>query len=81
MQSSGGRRKLRPLDDYSENLVNGSFSYGDKIDLRALDEIVGMCQLWIRAHTTHHQFFFEMEAGPPLGRVHPAWLGAQVVHI
>lgn len=76
IQSSNGRRKLRPIDDYSENLVNGSFSYGDKLDLRALDEIIAICRFWIRAHTSQHQFFLDMEVGPPLvGRVHPAWKG------
>ncbi|CAE7434029.1 SLC24A2 [Symbiodinium sp. CCMP2592] len=77
IQSSGGKRKLRPIDDYSENLVNGSFSYGDKLDLRALDEIIAICRFWIRAHTTEHQFFLDMASGPPLvGRVHPAWAGS-----
>ena len=57
-----------------KNLVNGSFCFGDKLDLRALDEIIAICRFWIRAHTSRHQFFLDMEVGPPLvGRVHPAW--------
>ena len=39
-QSSGEVRKLRPIDDYAENRVNASFSYLDKLDLRAMDQIV-----------------------------------------
>ncbi|CAE7816597.1 SLC24A2 [Symbiodinium sp. CCMP2592] len=75
VQSSAGKRKLRPIDDFSENLVNGSFSYADKIDLRALDEIIAICRCWTQACTSEHQFFFAMPDGPPLvGRVHPLWI-------
>ncbi|CAE7251922.1 unnamed protein product [Symbiodinium sp. CCMP2592] len=75
VQSSAGKRKLRPIDDFSENLVNGSFSYADKIDLRALDEIIAICRCWTQACTSEHQFFFAMPEGPPLvGRVHPLWV-------
>ena len=43
-QSSGEKMKLRPIDDYAENRVNGAFGYADKLDLRTLDQIV-----WIGA--------------------------------
>ena len=39
-QSSGDVVKLRPIDNYAENRVNSAFSYLDKLDLRALDQVV-----------------------------------------
>ena len=41
-QSSGTKIKLRPIDDYSENRVNGAFAYSDKLELKALDQIIWM---------------------------------------
>ena len=46
-QSSGTKIKLRPIDDYSENRVNGAFAYSDKLELKALDQII-----WMAAATT-----------------------------
>ncbi len=39
-QSPGDTTKLRPIDGYSECKVNQAFGYCDKIDLRAMDELV-----------------------------------------
>lgn len=39
-QNSGDKVKLRPIDDYAENKVNGAFGYADKLDLRTLDQII-----------------------------------------
>ena len=38
-QSSGDKVKLRPIDDYAENRVNGAYAYSDKLELRTLDHI------------------------------------------
>ena len=38
VQSSQGKRKLRPIDDFSENKVNLAFGCSDKLDLFALDD-------------------------------------------
>ena len=45
-QSSGEGTKLRAIDDYSECKVNQAFGYADKIDLRALDELVWVLRAW-----------------------------------
>ena len=45
-QSSGDTTKLRPIDDYSECKVNQAFGYCDKIDLRAMDELVWILRAW-----------------------------------
>ena len=42
-QSSGDKVKLRPIDDYAENRVNGAFGYSDKLDLRTLDQVIWLC--------------------------------------
>ena len=39
-QSSGDKVKLRPIDDYAENRVNGAFAYSDKLELKTLDQII-----------------------------------------
>ena len=49
LQSSQGKMKLRPIDDFSENKVNLAFGCSDKLDLFALDEIVGVCRVWTAA--------------------------------
>ena len=49
LQSSQGKRKLRPIDDFSENRINMAFGCADKLDLRALDEITGIIRIWTSA--------------------------------
>ena len=41
--------KWRPIDDFSENGVNGSFGSLEKVDLRALDETVWISVAMMRA--------------------------------
>lgn len=48
-QTSGEKVKLRPIDDFAENRVNGAFGYSDKLDLRTLDQVVWICCAFARA--------------------------------
>lgn len=48
-QTSGDKTKLRPIDDFAENRVNGSFGYSDKLNLRTLDQVVWICCTIARA--------------------------------
>ena len=73
-QSSGEKMKLRPIDDYAENKVNGAFGYSDKLDLRTLDQIV-----WIGAAITRSleqkRVTFHLKDGTTLDApVHSAYL-------
>ena len=66
--------KLRPIDDYAENKVNGAFGYSDKLDLRTLDQIV-----WIGAAITRSleqkRVTFHLKDGTTLDApVHSAYL-------
>ena len=73
-QSSAGKRKVRPVDDYSENRVNSAFSYCDRIDLRALDELVASCRLWTRFMLGGGPLEVALSDGTILrGRLHPGW--------
>ena len=73
-QSSAGKRKVRPVDDYSENRVNSAFSYCDRIDLRALDELVASCRLWTRFMLGGGPLEVALSDGTILrGRLHPSW--------
>ena len=49
LQSSQGKRKLGPIDDFSQNRINMAFGCADKLDLRALDEITGIIRIWTSA--------------------------------
>lgn len=51
-QSSGDKVKLRPIDDYAENRVNGAFGYSDKLDLRTLDQVIWLCSAMARINDT-----------------------------
>ena len=76
-QSSAGKRKLRPVDDYSECKVNSAFGSADKVDLKALDKFVAMCRLWNRAMLDPGLFSISLSDGQVLeGLVHPGWESA-----
>ena len=69
-----GKRKLRPIDDFSENKVNLAFGCSDKLDLFALDEIVGVCRVWTAAFLGTGELCWPLSTGEVLeGTVHPAW--------
>ena len=77
VQSSAGKRKLRPVDDYSECKVNSAFGSADKVDSKALDEFVAMCRLWNRAMLDPGLFSISLSDGQVLeGLVHPGWESA-----
>ena len=74
MQSSGSKTKLRPIDDFSENRVNQTFGYADKIGLRALDELVTAAQVWTRTVLGDGRVHFTLSDGSEFeGRLHQAW--------
>ena len=73
-QSSGDTTKLRPIDDYSECKVNQAFGYADKIDLRALDELVWVLRAWMRWMATNDACEVVLSCGTRLcGPVHSSW--------
>ena len=77
VQSSAGKRKLRPVDDFSECKVNSAFGSADKVDLKALDEFVAMCRLWNRAVLDPGMFTIALSDGQTLeGLVHRGWESA-----
>ena len=65
--------KWRPIDDFSENGVNGSFGSMERVDLRALDETVWISVALMRSMKAGH-FSFKLSDGNLLeGRVHESW--------
>ena len=65
--------KWRPIDDFSENGVNGSFGSLEKVDLRALDETVWISVAMMRAIKSG-TFSFKLSDGSELaGHVHKNW--------
>ena len=77
VQSSAGKRKSRPVDDFTECKVNSAFWSSDKVDLRALDEFVAACRLWTRAVLAPGLFKVSMSDGQTLqGLAHEGWATA-----
>ena len=73
-QSSGDSTKLRPIDDYSECKVNLAFGYCDKIDLRALDELIWVLRAWTTWVINRGTCEVTLNTGEVLsGSVHEAW--------
>ena len=65
--------KWGPIDDFSENGVNGSFGSMEKVDLRALDETVWLSVAIMRA-VKLGTYSFRLSNGSYLeGKVHEAW--------
>ncbi|CAE7445114.1 unnamed protein product [Symbiodinium sp. CCMP2592] len=64
-------RKLRPVDDFTENKVNLAFGSMDKLDLNVLDELICICRIWVRALNGPPEFSLTLSTGAVLsGRVH-----------
>ena len=62
------------LDDYSECKVNSAFGYADKIDLRALDELIWLLRAWIRWMLRSSTCELTLSSGERLcGPVHASW--------
>ena len=75
-QASGDVTKLRPIDDYSECKVNLAFGYCDKIDLRALDELIWTLRAWTTWVLNRGTCEVTLSSGEVLsGGVHGAWSG------
>ncbi|CAE7559207.1 unnamed protein product [Symbiodinium natans] len=73
-QTSAAGRKLRPVDDFTENKVNLAFGSMDKLDLNALDQLICTCRIWARAMCGGHDCELVLSSGLVLkGRVHPGW--------
>ena len=73
-QSSGESTKLRPIDDYSECKVNSAFGYSDKIDLRALDELIWLLRAWVSWMLKSSTCELVLSSGERLcGPIHPSW--------
>ena len=73
-QSSSAGHKLRPVDDFTENKVNLAFGSMDKLDLNALDELVCICRIWVRAIEGTGRVSMTLTCGAVLeGALHPGW--------
>ena len=74
-QSSGDKVKLRPIDDFAENRVNGAYGYSDKLDLRTLDQVVWLCCAFARA-VHDGEVRLRLSNGHMLeGNLHPSYAG------
>ena len=74
LQSSQGKRKLRPIGDFSENRINVAFGCADKLDLRALDEITGVIRIWTSVIRGGPVIRWRLSDGSTLeGKLHAAW--------
>ena len=67
------RSKLRAIDDFSESGVNASFAYLEKIQLRALDEIIWVAACFIKYVIHHEHFSFDVGGETMSGKVHSWW--------
>ena len=68
------RSKWRAIDDFSECGVNSTFAYFEKIDLKALDEVVWMACCFVKFCIFEERFDFTMLSGVRLaGPVDRAW--------
>eukprot|EP00435_Cladocopium_sp_Y103_P058672 s441_g20.t1 len=68
------RSKWRPIDDFSECGVNSTFSYLERVDLKALDEIIWMACCFIKFCIFEKRFDFKLMSGERLcGEVHDEW--------
>ena len=67
------RNKLRAIDDFSESGVNASFAYLEKIQLRALDEIIWVAACFIKYVIHHEHFSFDVGGETISGKVHSWW--------
>ena len=78
-QSSGETTKLRPIDDYSECKVNQAFGYCDKIDLRAMDELVWILRAWTFWLLEGEACVVRLSDGSLLqAPVHPSWKSCDI---
>ena len=68
------RSKWRAIDDFSECGVNSTFAYFEKIDLKALDEVVWMACCFVKFCIFEERFDFTLLSGVRLsGPVDKAW--------
>ena len=65
--------KLRAIDDFSESEVNASFVYLQKIQLRALDEIIWVAACFVKYVIHHKHFSFDLGGETLSGKVHSWW--------
>ena len=68
------RGKWRPIDDFTEAGTNGAFGSVERIDLRALDEIVWSCACLIRILRMRGAVEIQLSSGELLqGELHSFW--------
>ena len=68
------RGKLRAIDDFTESGVNSSFGYLEKIQLKALDEIIWIASCFVKFCLHEERFDFVLQDGGRMcGAVHERW--------
>lgn len=66
--------KVRPVDDFSEFLINEAVSVTEKIDLGGLDELVATAREWAAAVSDDRRIEVRADSGEVLsGILHPEW--------
>ena len=68
------RNKWRPIDDFSESGVNACFSYLEKVDLKAFDEVIWTASCFVKFCIVEKRLDFSLSDGTRLcGETDKAW--------
>ena len=68
------RSKWRPIDDFSECGVNSSYAYFEKIDLKALDEVIWIASCFTKFCRHEKRYDFVLSSGDRMcGEAHCDW--------
>ena len=78
-QSSAGKQKYRPIDDYSRFGQNGTASVIEKLDHSGIDEVIGVAKVMISAIATGWAKFIDSDGQLWEGPVNQAWARSKVV--
>ena len=69
--------KWRPIDDFTENAVNSTYTVCERIQLRAMDETIWVASVLMRFARDKGYFKYPLEDGSYIsGSVHESWCGS-----
>ena len=72
-QSSSGKRKMRPIDDFSFNYHNATVEIQEKLDHGGLDEVAAMAILIKRSLLSGVFSFVDTDGSNHSFKIHPDW--------
>ena len=78
-QSSAGKQKYRPIDDYTRFGQNSTATVVEKLNHSGLDEVIGVAKVMIAAIATGWIHFLDSDGTVWDGPVNKAWCKAKVV--